>query len=80
MKRFILTMPDDLAERVEAYRIKVGLKSTAETHRALLEHGLAPEVPETIKRHTDAMVKQSAEFMATFGPQRAKPGSLLKKR
>lgn len=40
MQRFILSMPADLAAKVEAYRVRTGLISTAEAYRALLRAGL----------------------------------------
>lgn len=48
MSRFIFDWPDDLAERVEAYRRDRGLKATAEAVRELLNAALAtPPVQDT---------------------------------
>lgn len=51
MARFIMTMPPELAERIERYRVERGLKSTAAAHVELLEAGLG-DGPRITVRHT----------------------------
>lgn len=77
MAKFIFEMPDELAEAVEAYRVKRGLKATAEAVRLLLRAGLDVDSgPVRGRAAFDALVVPALQL----GPVAIKPGSRLKVR
>jgi len=57
MARFIFELPDDLAARVEAFRVSAGMKATAVAVRVLLERGLGGDL-----QPADAAPKPAPSF------------------
>ena len=88
MSRFIVTLTEEQRANMEAWRVKLGLRSHAEVVRHWADSPVrdyAPSATATVTNREPKPVKSHGKLIAsnetvTFGPVRSPPGSRLKKR